>query len=398
MTIHAVVLEQSIGLLSSISDASTFYVGAAGVVPTGTAADHAIAGGPLARTVRAVRLFADVGAFGTAELVDAKILNITDGSSYTIASDGFDADGVFLNADVAAPLAVGDQWCVELSTLAWATNPSDLQVEGVVYIEDDAEETVISAALVKIAATSQGLLSDISDMVVVVAAVGTVSANLESDISDIVVTDAKVATVSQALLSDISDLKLVSAGVDSDISDIVVTDAKIATVSQALLSDISDIVVAVAETATVSQALLSDISDMVVVVAAVGTVSANLESDISDIVVTDAKVATVSQALLSDISALAAMPDASAAISGIQSDIVSNATRVSGVIVNVTAAQSDADVNAASITALDLDAPEIVILNALLAENPPGILSAEEVAAIRSKVTTKLSGDAGTAR
>ncbi|KKN21024.1 hypothetical protein LCGC14_0929600 [marine sediment metagenome] len=394
MTIHAVVLEQSIGLLSSISDASTFYLGAAGAVPTGTAADHAIAGGPLARTVRAVRLFADVGAFGTAELVDAKILNITDGSSYTINSDGFDADGVFLNADVAAPLAVGDQWCVELSTLAWATNPSDLQVDGVVYIEDDAEETVLSAALVKIAATSQGLISDISGLVVTDAKLDLTSANASSDVSDIVVTDAKVATVSQALISDISGLVvtdaklvLISDNLASDISDIVVTDAKVATVSDALVSDISALVVAAAEADAVSDAVVS-------MQAAAGVIS----DIVSDLVVTDAKVATVSDALVSDISALAALPDASAAISGIQSDIVSNAARVSGVIVNVTAAQSDADVNAASITALDLTAPEIVILNALLAENPPGILSAEEVAAIRSKVTTKLSGDAGTAR
>ncbi len=355
MTMIAVVLPKTASLSAPI-DASTYFLGADGVLPTGTEADHAIAGLPLAGTVRAASIFVDVGTVGTGELVDVKIRNITGAASTKIASDGFDADGVFVNADVGAALGVGDQWCIEISTLAWGTNPSNIEVEGVIYIEDDAAETVLSAALV-----------DINDN----------SANLESDISDIVVTNAK--------------LDLVSAALDSDISDIVVTDAKLDLVSAALDSDISDLVVEAAEIDLVSAALDSDISDIVVNTTAIAAVSQGLLSDISALVLTDAEADTISANLQSDISDLVVQAASQVSDYAIQSGLIA-------ALGDTSAIEAELDLVSAAVVALDLDAAEIVTLNALLAENPPGILSAAEVAAIRSKVTTKLSGDAGTAR
>jgi hypothetical protein len=355
MTIHAQIISPT-ALISSPADASTYYVGTEGDVPTGTAADHAIPGGPLGRTIRNVRIFADVGAAGSAELVKAKILNITDGSDFDIGSDGFDADAVFLKADVAAVLSAGDQWCIEISTLAWGTDPSDISIEGVVYIEDNAEETVLSAALVKIDAVSDALVSDISGLVIEATEIDLISANLNSDVSDVLLISAEAALISQTLVSDISAL--------------VVAQAEVDTVSANLVSDVSDVLLISAEVATVSQTLVSDISALVLTDAEADTISANLQSDISDLVVQAA----------SQVSDYA-----------VQSGLIA-------ALGDTSAIEAELDLVSAAVVALDLDAPEIVILNALLAQNPPGILSAAEVAAIRSKVTTKLSGDAGTAR
>jgi len=366
----------------SPADGTTYYFGVdASITPTTTAADHAIAGPPLASLFKAARFKAIASGYGSAEAVSVNVYNITQASAELVgATDGLDAEATFLDVALTDDIAVGDQWCIQVVFPAWATDPTGVQFEGVVYITDDAEVAAIAAQDSGISDNLAAILTNDSDISSNLAAVTAAQSDADINAGTILTNDSDISALVAEQLTQDSSISANLAGFTAASAAGVTNDSDISANLAAILANDSDISALVAEQLTQDSSVSANLA---AILANDSDISANLAS-IGGLGDTSAISAAV-VANDSDISAN------SAAVVAAQSDANVNAAAI---LTN----DSDISANLASITALDLDSAEIVILNALLAENPPGILSAAEVAAIRAKITTKLSGNEGTAR
>lgn len=362
------------------ADGVDYFCSVDGQAPNIAATSQQLVRHPAATVVVAAHVRVTVGVIGDAQAVDVEVRNVDAGTSEAVAAaQAWNASPVnYSDAAMSLAVAANEGVCIYMPGETWATtNPTNVQIEGVVYftenVEVAAEATQDSNILI-----AQSDISDNASAILV----------NQSNISD---------NASQILLnvSDISDNASAILVAQSDISDntsqILVNTSDISDNASAILvaqSDISDntsqiLVNTSAISDNTSQILVntSDISD---------NASAILvaQSDISD----NASQILVNVSAISDnTSGIATWVNVSASVASNASDILVNQSSISD---NTSAIA----VESARITALDLDAGEITALNALLAQNPPGMLSAAEVAALRSKFNLALSGDEGTAR
>jgi hypothetical protein len=121
-------------VLSTLTDAATYYFGGVGIAP-GTVADVARVYVPKAGTIKAAFVFWRAVTAGTSEAISV-YLRKNNATDYLIATIG---DGaavkVFSNVGLSIAMAQGDYFEIKIVCPTWVTNPATVRLGGNVYLE-----------------------------------------------------------------------------------------------------------------------------------------------------------------------------------------------------------------------------------------------------------------------
>jgi hypothetical protein len=133
---HIGYVLQAFGQSFSPADATTYYIGSK-VAATGSTADVNRIYIPKAGTVKGVYLyFNNSGTLGTTETstVSFRLNNTTDTTvSAVVTNDA--ASTAFSNASMSVAVVAGDYFELKWVAPTWATNPTNVVVSAVIYIE-----------------------------------------------------------------------------------------------------------------------------------------------------------------------------------------------------------------------------------------------------------------------
>ncbi len=180
------------------ADSTTYYFGLDGLAPTVTVGAHRALRMPAASTVVAAEVVVNVGGtLGTTEDVPVNIYNVTQTSAVLIANGDWDqVERVHRNVALSIALAATDEFLIQFVTPAWVTNPTDVTIEVIVWLDDDAEIASIAAQDSGISDNLAAILTNDSD----------ISAGLAARIAN----DSEISAAEAAILTNDSDI---SAGV-----------------------------------------------------------------------------------------------------------------------------------------------------------------------------------------
>ena len=123
------------GLIPNTSDGFTYYLGSIYEANLGTTVAYQRMYCPRAGTIKAAYIFWRAGTAGTGENVSMYIrLNNTSDTLIATVGDT-EAIKVFSKTDLSIAVAQGDYIEIKMVSPTWATNPANVYLGGVVYIE-----------------------------------------------------------------------------------------------------------------------------------------------------------------------------------------------------------------------------------------------------------------------
>lgn len=129
------VLNVTAALLATTTDAQTNYWGCLSALPPGTTAGISKVYIPKAGTIKVARIIWNAGTAGTNQSFSMyiRVNNTTDTLIATVAD--VNATKEFSNTNLNIPVIAGDYIEIKNVFPTWTTNPANVRLGGVVYVE-----------------------------------------------------------------------------------------------------------------------------------------------------------------------------------------------------------------------------------------------------------------------